>query len=153
MRLKIVLVLIAFAVLAPTAALAAGEPVILLTPEEGAMADIPPSGLIDIMAGFDTGPGIQVLQPDVGGNPLRPPITILVKFSPAPDRPVDLFSLKVECLKIINIDITKRVVPFATKTGINVENAAFPPGEHRLRITLGDTSGGITQKVFYVKIL
>jgi hypothetical protein len=129
------------------------ETVTLLTSEEGAVADVPSTGLVERGAEFSTGPEIQVLQPDVGGNPLRPPITILVKFMPRPDRPVDLSTLKVECLKIITIDITKRVLPYATKDGINVAAASFPPGEHRLRITLGDISGGVTRKVFFVKVL
>jgi hypothetical protein len=139
--------------LAASSSEAVVEPVTLLTPEEGAMAGVPSTGLVEIGMEFSAGPGIDVLQPDVGGNPMRPPIMILVKFVPSPDRPVDLSTLKVECLKFITIDITKRVLPYATKDGINVNAANFPPGEHRLRITLGDTSGGVTRKVFFVKVL
>lgn len=66
---------------------------------------------------------------------------------------MNLSSLKVEVLKLWTIDITNRVLPYATRDGIHVENATLPSGDHKLRVTIGDVEGGVSRKVFQVKIL
>ena len=128
----------------------AGDPVVLLTEEEGAMASAP-AGLIDVGAPLDTGPSIEVVKPERNAD-LRSPIAIIVRFVPN-GKEVDLSSLKVEVLKFLKIDITKRVLPYATRQGIQAENAILPAGEHKLQVTIGDVGGGISRKVFLVKIL
>jgi hypothetical protein len=128
----------------------AGDPVVLLTEEEGAMA-IAPAGLIDVGNTLDTGPSIEVVKPEQNAD-LRSPVAIIVRFVPN-GKEVDLSSLKVEVLKLLTIDITNKVLPFATRKGIQAENAILPSGEHQLRVTIGDVGGGISRKVFLVKIL
>lgn len=129
---------------------AAVETMVLLTVEEGAMTDASP-GLIDAGSSMDTGPSIEVIQPELNAV-LRSPIPINVRFV-SNGKNVDLSKLKVEVLKILTIDITKRVLPYATCDGIHVDKATLPRGEHKLRITIGDEDGGVSQKIFQVKIL
>lgn len=128
----------------------AGDPVVLLTAEEGAMANAP-VGLMDVGNPLDAGPSIEVVKPEQNAD-LRSPVAIIVRFVPN-GKEVDLSSLKVEVLKFLTIDITKRVLPYATRKGIQAENAILPAGEHKLRVTIGDVGGGISRKVFLVKIL
>lgn len=127
------------------------EPLELLTPEESAMAD-PPSGPIQAGRLLNDGPEIVVSQPQEN-VPYNPPIPIVVRFIPYNGRDVDLTKLKIEVLKILTIDITPRVLPYATKEGIKVEKASLPPGEHKIRVIIGDVSGGMTERVFRVKVL
>jgi hypothetical protein len=120
----------------------------LITPKEAAMPPPSTEKLREpLEAGReppDTGPLIEVLKP-VQGAPLAVPLEIAVKFVPRSAQ-VDLSSLRVMVMKFIDIDITDRVRPFATQTGIQIPDAKLPAGEHMVRISVADTSGGISQK-------
>jgi hypothetical protein len=128
---------------------AVANPVVLVTEEEGAVANAP-SGPIDAGNSLNTGPSIEVIKPEQNAV-LRSPIPIVVRFVPN-GRDVNLSSLKVEVLKLLTIDITKRVLPYASREGIQVKEATLPSGEHKLRVTIGDVGGGVSRKVFHVKI-
>ena len=137
--------------------------VMLLTPEEGAMQEeltAKPAGppgtprveeRLDIPKTPVTGPDIQILSPEPE-KAYSPPLRVLVKFVPREGTRVDLSSLKVECLKIFTINITDRLREYITNNGINVDKAELPSGDHKIRITLGDSGGGMTSKVFMVKV-
>ena len=135
-------------VLAGGAQAAGPEGVWLITPEEAAMAPAPTDKRgqpLDIGGEPpDTGPVIEVLKP-VPGAPLAVPLEIAVKFVPR-SAPVDLSSLQVTVVKFIGIDITDRIRPFATPTGIQIPDARLPAGEHTVRITVADASGGVSRK-------
>ena len=120
----------------------------LITPEEAAT---PPAATDKRGQPFDAGreppdngPLIEVLKP-VSGAPIAVPLEIAVKFVPR-SAPVDLSSLKVTVVKFIGIDITDRVRPFATPAGIQIPDARLPSGEHTVRITVADASGGVSRK-------
>ena len=127
---------------------AAGPEFWLITPEEAAMAPAPTDKMgrpLDIgREPPDTGPMIEVLKP-VSGAPVAVPLEVSVKFVPR-SAPVDLASLKVTVLKLFGIDITDRIRPFTTATGIQIPDAKLPSGEHTVRIAVADASGGISQK-------
>ena len=127
---------------------AAGSEFWLITPEEAAMAPAPTDKMgrpLDIgREPPDTGPMIEVLKP-VSGAPVAVPLEVSVKFVPR-SAPVDLASLKVTVLKLFGIDITDRIRPFTTATGIQIPDAKLPSGEHTVRIAVADASGGISQK-------
>ncbi|TSA05246.1 MAG: hypothetical protein D4R81_00610 [Nitrospiraceae bacterium] len=125
----------------------------LITPEEAAMAPAPPdkrgqpgSGQLDVgREPPDTGPVIEVLRPLLGA-PVSVPLEISVKFVPRGGAPVDMASLKVTLMKLFGIDITDRVRPYASPAGIQIPDARLPSGEHTVRITVADASGGVSQK-------
>lgn len=146
--------------------------VVLLTPEEAAQeearedsglasaesAAIPATGgtprtelRFVVPESSVAGPEVLVISPEVDKT-YWPPLKIMVKFIPRDGTQVDLSSLKVECLKLLSINITDRVKEYANSQGINVEKAELPSGTHKMRITLGDSGGGITSKVFVVKV-
>ena len=127
------------------------EPLELLTMEEALLAP-PPHGLVQVGRFLNDGPEIQIAQPQEN-VPCKPPLTILIHFVPNNGKDVDLSKLKIEVLKIITIDITKKVLPFATKEGIKLEKASLPQGEHKIRVIIGDVGGGMTEKVLRVKVL
>jgi len=125
----------------------------LVTPEEAALAPTPMGkhglsggGSLDVgREPPDTGPVIEVLKP-VLGAPVAVPLEIAVKFVPRSGSPVDVASLKVTLMKLFGIDITDRVRPYASPDGIQIPDAKLPSGEHTVRITVADASGGVSQK-------
>lgn len=151
--LVVVACAMALALYAGTAAAAGQEGMWLVTPEEAALAPTPldkrgPQGGGQLDVGReppDTGPVIEVLRPLLGA-PVSIPLEISVKFVPRGGAPVDLTSLKVTLMKLFGIDITDRVRPYASPAGIQIPDAKLPSGEHTVRITVADASGGVSQK-------
>jgi len=128
-----------------------GEAVVLLTKEEGAMQEAP-KGVYEVSRSLNNGPKIMIVVPETN-HEYKSPLTIEVRFIPREGSEVDLSKFKVECLKFFNIDITDRVKRYTTKQGLKVDRAELPVGNHKLRLTIGDTGGGITQEVFVVKVI
>lgn len=130
----------------------------LITPEEAAMAPADQTDPLEGLTHFeiaredmDVGPVIEVEKPKIG-VPQRSPVEIVVKFVPR-SHPIDLSTLEVELVKFINIDITDRVVEYATETGIRLKKASVPLGEHRVRIALADVTGAMSTQEFLLEVL
>jgi len=130
-----------------------------ITPEEAAMAPavidphaIRERGLFSSEPELsENGPKIRLEKPH-GDDPQPSPVEIHIQFIPR-DAPVDLSTLEVTLVKIIDIDLTERVKDYATDTGLHIKDANLPSGEHTVRVTLGDTEGGLTVTQFNVKIM
>lgn len=129
----------------------AAAPVVLLTEREAALEDEPVSGFAPKFSPIATGPAIRVVQPDTSKE-ATPPLKLDVRFVPQEGRKVDLAGLKVECLKIVTIDLTDRVRPYAKASGIVMNEVDIPSGKHRIRVTIADDQGGVTQETFLVKV-
>ena len=144
--------------------------VTLLTQEEAAREDAPgadaagsrtvcdPAGCFLVPGSFSvvetsqaTGPRIRVVEP-ASELEYKAPIRLVIDFLPKEGAQVDLKSFKLEYLKLISIDITGRVAGYVHPEGVRIEKADFPAGTHKLRLTLKDTAGGVTQVVYLVKI-
>lgn len=128
-----------------------GEAVVLLTKEEGAMKEAP-KGVYEVSRPLNNGPKIMIVIPETN-HEYKSPLAIEIRFIPREGSEVDLSQFKVECLKFFNIDITDRVKKYTTRQGVKVDRAELPPGNHKLRLTIGDTGGGITQEIFVVKVI
>lgn len=50
-------------------------------------------------------------------------------------------SVKVQLVKFISIDITDRVKPYLSQSGIDVKEASIPAGKYLVRITVSDGKG------------
>jgi len=124
----------------------------LITAEEAASPERPPSALHFEVALSKEGPEVDVLTPK-NGKSYKPPVEISIRFIPKEGREIDLSTLRVEYLKFITIDLTKRVRPYATKKGIEIPKTSLPSGTHTIRLTIGDVSGSVTKRIFYVKVL
>ena len=149
MKIRCLLLLAVSALFLVTTALAA--PVLLLTDREASLADEPVTGMAFKASPVATGPGIKVIQPDTTKE-ARPPLKLDVRFVPQVGRKVNLDGLKVECLKIITIDLTDRVRPYAKADGISMNEVAIPSGKHKIRVTIADDQGGVTQETFVVMV-
>ncbi len=100
---------------------------------------------------YDSGPGIKVIEPPPDAE-YKAPIRLIINFVPKEGTAVDVKTFRLEYLKFVSIDITRRVANYVGPGGVNVEKADLPAGDHKLRITIKDTQGGISQQVYSVKI-
>ncbi len=132
----------------------------MITPEEAAMAApvVEPDAIRE--RGFfggdepslsNTGPEIQLKKPGADAAPSSP-MEIEIQFIPR-HAPVDLTTIKVTLVKIIDIDLTERVKPYVTEEGLHIKDANLPSGEHTVRVSLGDTNGGMTVTQLVIKVL
>ncbi len=126
----------------------------LITPEEAAMAPAPERpgvGRVDVSREPpDTGPAIEVLKPADGTVPTVP-MEVTIRFMPR-SAPVDITTLQISVVKFISIDITDRVRPYVSPTGIQIADAKLPSGKHIVRISLADTGGGVSNKQITMSI-
>lgn len=123
----------------------------LITSAEAAQPDLKISkGMFDSEEPNE-GPIIEFSAPTPGTEVEKPvPIKIYFKQNQAP---VDISTLEVTYLKLISIDITDRVKPFATAAGINIEEADLPSGSHKVKFAIRDTKDNLTEKTLKIKIL
>lgn len=117
-----------------------------VTKEEGALRDAP-SLLYKAGNALNDGPEIEIVTPD-SQKSYKSPVKIIVSFFARNGKKIDLTKLKVEYLKMFAVDLTKRVLPYTSEEGIKIEKAELPSGNHKIRITLADAEGGVTQQVF-----
>ncbi len=115
----------------------------LITPQEAALAAAEES-LIQSRGLTTSGPGLDVVKP-VEGSDAPSPVDILVRFIPRED-PVDPNSLKVSLIKLIAVDLTDRVRPYAGPSGIDMKGAKIPPGSYRVRISVADVRGAVSAR-------
>jgi hypothetical protein len=141
----------------------------LITPDEANMQEAPtlstpavaslpgePAGgteqtMLVVPESAATGPEIMLISPEPESINLSP-LKILVKFNPREGTKVDISTLRVELLKFITINITDRLKGYASNEGINVEKAELPSGNYKIRVTLSDTTGGMTSRVFVLRV-
>jgi hypothetical protein len=125
-----------------------------ITPEE---ARLPPyQGIPHFKTrGIASGPRIVVLSPTASGEAFvaHRPVKLHVRFETTADAPVDIHSLKVTYLRLFGIDITDRVRPYASDTGIDIDNVEIPPGEHRIELEIGDRQGHTTDEILKLVVM
>ena len=134
--------------------------VVLVTPEEAALPDVPeatPGARIERRTfglrreEAPQGPEIVIQSPEAGKT-YRPPVPIDVRFVSRKDVPIDPDSLRVTYLKFWGIDITGRVREYLVEDRIQVPNAKLPSGRHRIRVAISDQNGATTVQDFSLQI-
>ena len=128
-----------------------GAPVLLLTEQEALLEDAQFTRVVPKAGSTRAGPEIKVIEPDTSRD-AKPPLKLEVRFEPQEGRRVDLAGLKVECLKIITIDLTDRVRPYAKAQGISMSEVDIPSGRHKIRVTITDDQGGMSQETFVMRV-
>ncbi len=128
----------------------------LVSPEEASLA--PAVGSKDRNGAFrlgaslpNVGPIVKVESPLIYAEAVSP-LAIRIRFSPR-EAPVDLLSLEVTLVKFFSIDITDRIVPYATSEGIHIQKANLPSGEHLIRLAVSDTDGKLAVKELTVRVI
>ncbi|NDA39807.1 MAG: hypothetical protein EBX86_07040, partial [Actinobacteria bacterium] len=95
--------------------------------------------------GISRGPGIKVISPDVNiaevKAEIRTPFDLKVAFEPRGGVKIDPNSVKITYLKFPYIDLTDRLKPGISESGIDFPKANVPSGEHSVRINVKDIDG------------
>lgn len=131
------------------AAKRSNEPLDLLTPAEAAL----PAAKAYGFAGRERydGPAIAVESPPQEGAETAG-TSLKIRFTPRQGERVDLASVKVECLKETPIDLTPRLKPYVTASGVSVEKVRMPEGLYRFRVSVADYQGRLSEKEFTVNV-
>jgi hypothetical protein len=92
-------------------------------------------------------PAIKVVSPASAGTPVAAPLRIEVAFQPAAGARIVPSTFRV-LYGLLKIDLTDRLRPHATVTesGVVVDGAKVPDGQHRLFIQVADDKGNTTEQ-------
>jgi hypothetical protein len=129
----------------------AQAPWALVSPEQDARDRAAPhtAAPIDLPAP----PVIELLRPDIS-NPIRNPVTNETRFSAGPGATINMSSFGAT-YGWLGINITNRLLEHATKTpnGLLAKNVDIPPGNHRVTISIADTTGKTASRTFRFSIV
>ncbi|MBI2736849.1 MAG: hypothetical protein HYX38_09935 [Rhodospirillales bacterium] len=116
----------------------------LITPEEEGRDRAAP----DVTAPPDRPPPptITLVRPDIS-QPIRNPVTIEVQFTPGPGSSVNMDSFNATYGRL-GINITRRLLDHAVATtdGLSATDVELPSGDHRITLSIADTSGRTASK-------
>ncbi len=109
----------------------------LITAKE---AELPPAAGKLATRGISRGPAVKVVSPEPSST-VKSPFNLKVNFEGRGGEKVDAGSVKVTYLKSPFVDLTPRLQSAITSSGIDLQQAEVPPGEHTLRVTVKDSAG------------
>ena len=98
-------------------------------------------------------PGIRVISPQTQGATVTAPLRLEVAFTPTPGTRIVPASFRV-LYGLLKIDLTERLRKHATVTesGLVVDRAMVPDGQHRLIIQVGDDQGNTAEQEIRVRV-
>jgi hypothetical protein len=130
---------------------------VLITPQE---AKLPPAQSAAAAGGAGAfagdrgtptrGPDLVVQSPKTA---VSSPFPFHLVFTPHNGRKIDPASVTVTLLTQPEVDLTGRVQPFLTATGVDFKQAEVPPGQYRIRIDLTDDAGHAATKTLDLQVL
>ncbi|MBF0356650.1 MAG: hypothetical protein HQL43_15575 [Alphaproteobacteria bacterium] len=121
----------------------------LVTPDEAAQ----PASRVLVPAKSDPGGPKVLIKTPSAVSEVKPPVNIEVTFEPLNGEQIDLKSLKVTYLALINVDITDRLAPYLTPSGIHAEGADLPVGDHTIELAIKDGAGRRSVERLSFKVL
>ncbi|MGH6813913.1 MAG: hypothetical protein ACREDM_16790 [Methylocella sp.] len=121
--------------------------------EKSLAATQPLSRSIHRSSGPPDAPVIEVNQPDVT-KPIKPPVTIRIRFRPKEGATIDLTSFRVT-YGSLGVDITKRIIEHAhvSASGLLANNADVPAGHHTVTLQIADNMHRVGVRTFDFTVL
>lgn len=116
---------------------AAAGAVDLITEDE---AKLPAAPKMLTRGGITRGPSIKVVSPQPDGQ-IKAPFAMKVDFQPHGGSKIDAASVKVTYMKKPAVDLTQRLKPAISESGISLADARVPAGSHDLKIDVTDAEG------------
>jgi hypothetical protein len=102
--------------------------------------------------GIFRGPKVHLINPAPKAGLIKSPFNLKVKFESFGGAKVDTDSILVTYKKTPLIDLTQRMKPFIQASGINLDSAEVPAGEHRIRVDVKDSKGQAGMLEFTIKV-
>jgi len=121
--------------------------------EQSLAATQPLSRGIDRTSRSPDAPTIEVNQPDTT-KPIKPPVTIRIRFRPKEGAKIDLTSFRVTYGSLA-LDITNRIIQHAhlSASGLMANNADVPAGHHRVTLQIADNMQRVGTRTFEFTVL
>ena len=96
---------------------------------------------------------IRVVSSNTAASGVAAPVRIEVAFTPAPGARIVPSSFRV-LYGLLKIDLTDRMKKNATvtETGVVVDNAQVPDGQHRLILQVADDQGNIAEQELRIRV-
>ena len=144
-RRATILLVTAGAVLA-SSSIRAQAPWRLLTPDEEARDNATPEG--PLPPDLPPPPAIDLVRPDISGS-VQNPVTIEVRFRAGSGETIDMRTFNATYGRL-EINITGRLLAHAVTTpnGLLADNVELPSGNHRVTLSVADTSGQRASRTF-----
>ena len=98
-------------------------------------------------------PGIRVISPAAAATTVAAPLRIEVAFTPTPGTRIVPSSFRV-LYGLLKIDLTDRLRRHATVTesGVVVDRAVVPDGQHRLILQVADDQGNTAEQELRIRV-
>ena len=100
--------------------------------------------------GVTRGPKIVLVSP--ASAAATSPLHVQFKFETFGGARIDTKDVKVVYLKKPAIDLTDRVKPFVQGSGIDIDQAEMPPGQHVIRVDVTDSDGRAGTGLFTLNV-
>nr|WP_052232354.1 hypothetical protein [Methylobacterium sp. ZNC0032] len=117
----------------------AAEPVRLITAEEARLPSADPGAAQE--RNLTRGPGIDAVSPPPIG--VSGTFRLAVRFKPRNSVAIDPESVRITYRRQPEVDLTARLKPFVTASGIEAPAVIVPPGKHVIVIEATDKEGRI----------
>ena len=115
----------------------------LITEDE---AKLPAASRIASRGGITRGPSIKVVSPDPNGQ-IKAPFAMNVQFRAHGGSKIDPASVKVTYLRKPAVDLTPRLKPAISESGITLDTVNVPAGTHDIKIDVTDADGRTKSEV------
>jgi len=130
---------------------AASAGTVLITRKEAAL---PPASTAKTIAtstrGITRRPSLVLISPVAS---VISPFTLKIGFRTYGGSTIRPRSFKAAYLKNPNVDLTARIMPYVTATGVKMEGAEAPPGHHQIVFKIEDSDGREGTAVFTLDVL
>lgn len=103
--------------------------------------------------GISRGPGVKIVSPDLAQAAVTSPFDLKVNFESRGGVKIDPAATKVLYLKSKPVDLLPRIQPALSASGINLQQAEVPPGEHTIQITVQDVDGRVTNTFLQLNVV
>jgi hypothetical protein len=130
---------------------AASAGTVLIKPEEAALPSAPSAPSIALSTrGITRRPNIILTSPEAS---VSSPFNLDIKFQAHGGSTIKPESFHMIYLKMPNIDLTSRVMPFVTAKGVNMVGAEAPPGRHSIKVMISDSADRKASFDFVLNVL
>lgn len=121
---------------------------VLITDNE---AHLPPAPAIVQTRGITCGPGIALVSP-TGGQSIKSPFDLKINFEERGGVKIDPASVTVTYLRAPVVDLTARLRTVVSASGIVLNQAEVPPGDHQISIRVKDAEGRESHTIIDLKV-
>ena len=120
---------------------------VLITEAEAKLPNSPDAAMT--MRGLTRGPAIEQVEPSADS---KSPLKLKIKFVTRNNVDIDVSSVKLTYLKVPVVDLTARIKQYVKSSGIEMDAAEVPLGQHTMRLDVKDKQGRASSAFLKVRV-